>query len=279
MELKRKNVMTFVSTHYLSLKTLAQTNEGFVNACTEFDTETLAPTYRLVFGIPGQSAALDTAHRLGLDSEIIRRARHIYEAKDHRAETLLQELTRQRLELEKKRESIHEQMEETRRLQEEQKLLTERLREEEHDFQQSKPKRLQSFVRDAKAQIRKILEDARGSKNVSQIKNAERQINSMARVPLSASLKNSHEWSIPSDQLKAGEQVLLKNYGTTGKLLENPQGKKKVRVKLGNITTVVKITEILGKSGSGKMTTEEVFQLQLSTQTVAKSRTSCDLVT
>ena len=58
LELKRKNVMTLVSTHYFSLKILAQTQKGFLNACTEFNLDTISPTYRFIFCAKGQSAAL-----------------------------------------------------------------------------------------------------------------------------------------------------------------------------------------------------------------------------
>ncbi|MCH7623503.1 MAG: hypothetical protein IIB46_05420, partial [Nitrospinae bacterium] len=75
----------------------AQTREGFLNACTEFDLESLSPTYRLIFGVPGHSAALDTAQRLGLPQGVIDNAREIYNAKDNRSENLLQNLTQQKL--------------------------------------------------------------------------------------------------------------------------------------------------------------------------------------
>ena len=91
--------MTLVSTHYFSLKILAQTQEGFLNACTEFNINTISPTYRLIFGAPGQSAALDTAERLGLQRSIIDHARNLYQAKDKRAENLLEDLTLQRLQM------------------------------------------------------------------------------------------------------------------------------------------------------------------------------------
>ena len=96
IEMKRRGLMVLVSTHYLALKTLAQTEEGFLNACTEFDDQTHRPTYRLIFGVPGDSAALETAERLGLDAGTLDRARAIYEQKDHRAEQLLQSLSRQK---------------------------------------------------------------------------------------------------------------------------------------------------------------------------------------
>jgi DNA mismatch repair protein MutS2 len=160
LDLKSKNVMTLVSTHYFTLKILAQTHTGFLNACTEFNLDTLSPTYRLIFGAPGQSAALDTAERLGLQKSIIDQARNLYQAKEDRAENLLEDLTRQRLEFHRDQEEIKRQKEETAALAREQRILTQRLRNEEKDFQKNKTKKLQLEVRAGKDVIRKMIPSA-----------------------------------------------------------------------------------------------------------------------
>jgi len=92
----------------------------------------------LIFGAPGQSAALDTAERLGLQKSIIDHARNLHQAKENHAEDLLKDLTQQRLELNKDQEEIKAQKENTESLAREQRILTQRLREEEKDFQDKK---------------------------------------------------------------------------------------------------------------------------------------------
>jgi len=139
LELNRKGMTTLVSTHYLALKTLAQTHPGFLNMCAEFDLETMAPTYRLISGVPGSSAALDTAEKIGLPAQIIQKAREIYNLKDNRAENLLADLNRQKLALEKEKENMAADKEETEYLLQEQRNVTGRLLDEEREFQK-KPK-------------------------------------------------------------------------------------------------------------------------------------------
>ena len=68
------NLKVVVTTHYNSLKTLALSTPGFLNASLEFDVNTLAPTYRFISGIPGGSSALDIAGRLGMDPSILDQA-------------------------------------------------------------------------------------------------------------------------------------------------------------------------------------------------------------
>ncbi|RZU41762.1 endonuclease MutS2 [Edaphobacter modestus] len=64
-----------ITTHLTSLKVYAATNPGVLNAAVGFDQETLTPTYQLRLGVPGASAGLNIAARLGLDPAIIASAR------------------------------------------------------------------------------------------------------------------------------------------------------------------------------------------------------------
>lgn len=95
-ELLCRRVTTLVATHYPELKTFAHATRGVRNACVEFDIESLRPTYHLTIGLPGRSNALAIAERLGLDMDIIDRARGMLAADDLTAESLLNEIYRQR---------------------------------------------------------------------------------------------------------------------------------------------------------------------------------------
>jgi DNA mismatch repair protein MutS2 len=67
--------MTIVSTHHTSLKVYAANTPGVVNASVGFDEATLQPTYELKLGVPGASAGINIARRLGLNPAIIESAR------------------------------------------------------------------------------------------------------------------------------------------------------------------------------------------------------------
>jgi DNA mismatch repair protein MutS2 len=63
------------TTHHGILKNYGYTRPGCLNACMEFDSTLLAPTYRIVMGIPGESRALEIAAQTGLAADIVTRAR------------------------------------------------------------------------------------------------------------------------------------------------------------------------------------------------------------
>ncbi len=71
----RIGCMTVISTHHTSLKVYGANTAGVINASVGFDERTLQPTYELKIGVPGASAGINIAQRLGLNPEIIHSAR------------------------------------------------------------------------------------------------------------------------------------------------------------------------------------------------------------
>ena len=88
------------TTHYAELKVYAMTTPGVENASCEFNVDTLAPTYRLVLGIPGKSNAFAISRRLGLPEDIIDQAARRLDAENVRFEDVLTRLDQQRQEME-----------------------------------------------------------------------------------------------------------------------------------------------------------------------------------
>lgn len=69
--------LTVATTHFGELKALKYNDSRFENASVAFDSETLSPSYHLLWGIPGRSNALAIATRLGLDAGVIAEARSL----------------------------------------------------------------------------------------------------------------------------------------------------------------------------------------------------------
>ena len=87
------------TTHHGELKLFAHQTDGVLNASTEFNADTLQPTYKLLMGTPGRSNAFAIAERLGMPPEILERARRARGADGSASESveaLLAQLQRER---------------------------------------------------------------------------------------------------------------------------------------------------------------------------------------
>ena len=89
---RAKGAFTLASTHLVALKIYGSTTTGVVNASMGFDEETLQPTYVLRLGVPGKSAGLEIASRLGIPENLIEDARLRMSTHERDMERFLAEL-------------------------------------------------------------------------------------------------------------------------------------------------------------------------------------------
>ncbi|MGE0043726.1 MAG: endonuclease MutS2, partial [Vicinamibacterales bacterium] len=72
---QQRGAHVIATTHYDALKTWGTGTEGVEVAAFAFDAETFAPTYRLIYGAPGRSLAIEIARRLGMPAPVVAAAR------------------------------------------------------------------------------------------------------------------------------------------------------------------------------------------------------------
>ncbi|TMW87025.1 hypothetical protein EJD97_020535 [Solanum chilense] len=102
-------LLTIATTHHGELKTLKYSNHAFENACMEFDEMKLKPTFRILWGIPGRSNAINIAERLGMPDAIVHKARELYGAASAEINEVI-------LDMERFKQNYHEQVRESQRL-------------------------------------------------------------------------------------------------------------------------------------------------------------------
>lgn len=76
-KLSKTGCLGIITTHYQNLKTFAGETDGFLNGAMLYDREHLSPTFQLSVGVPGSSFAVEIARKIGLDGDVIEKAKDI----------------------------------------------------------------------------------------------------------------------------------------------------------------------------------------------------------
>src|SRR3954470_3276851 len=150
---RARGAMVVATTHFDALKTYASTTAGVTSAGFGFNPETFAPTYRLHYGSPGSSLALEIATRLGLPPSIITQARAQRTAREAQLAEHLAKVEREVQGLDHERRLIAR---ERQMIEETQAKLAARdhdLREREESFRKRLDQKIEERLREAKREI------------------------------------------------------------------------------------------------------------------------------
>jgi DNA mismatch repair protein MutS2 len=103
---RRRGAIVVATTHDEALKSYAATTDGVTTAAFGFNPDTYAPTYRLIYGAPGRSLALEIAERLGMPASVVADARARRSGRDSQLAAHLSRVDQQIAELERSRELL-----------------------------------------------------------------------------------------------------------------------------------------------------------------------------
>ncbi|WP_418830908.1 endonuclease MutS2, partial [Ruminococcus sp.] len=249
-KLRDKHAKIASTTHYAELKEFALRTEGVENACCEFDVTTLRPTYRLLIGVPGKSNAFAITKRLGMDDEIVERAKELVSSESRQFEDVVGTL-------EKRRQSLEKQIENANRLTakantEKQKAENEIRRAKENaerEIERAKQE-AQRIISRTRAQADALVEEldkARKAKDMSAEARAKlkKNLNTMENNadPVMKKQSDGEKYKLPRP-LKVGDSVLIFDIDKNATVLAPPTKDGMVLVQAGIIKTRVKIDNL-----------------------------------
>ncbi|RMG71851.1 MAG: endonuclease MutS2 [Chloroflexi bacterium] len=249
--LKDRRVTTMVTTHHPELKIYSVETPGVRNASVEFDLETLAPTYRLIIGLPGRSNALAIANRLGLDPQIIEMARHMVATEDLVADDLLDEINRTRETIRREQEHISALR---HQLEEQQAILQARLDQIEDErrniinaSRRHAEEELEAFRKELKRLRNEMRRVGMPLETVQALQAAAEKI---AEYGIQKPIENITDTDTPTFEPRLGDVVWLETLNAEGTIIELDNNEAMVQV--GSLRVRAKLRDLQKRTRSHK---------------------------
>ena len=237
--LHKLRVTTVATTHYSELKIFALSTEGVQNACCEFDVATLAPTYRLLIGIPGKSNAFAISGKLGLPQYIIDDAKKSLASEDVAFEDVISDLEKSRVTIEREKLELEEYKKEVEDLKNQLKAKNERLDERSDNILQKAREEASAILREAKETaddaIRKLNKANAAGMSVTELEKQRQRIkDNINKVDKGRVIKSQ----APARQHKAsdfhiGDRVHVASLNLDGTVHTLPNQKGELNVTIG----------------------------------------------
>jgi len=241
--------LTVATTHFGELKALKYQDDRFENASVEFDDVSLSPTYRLLWGIPGRSNALNIARRLGLDPAVVDRAQ-TYVAPGASADVneAIAGLEDQRRRQEAKAEEAAQLVAQAERLNREIAAKAAWLKERERSLQQEQEREVQAAIAAAKEEIAKTIRKLQqGSATAQDAREATEKVDRVADRALPS--RKAPPKPQPGFRPKTGDRVRIPSLGQTAEVLSDPDTDGELSVRFGIMKMTVSLADIESLDG------------------------------
>ncbi len=254
-EVRAVGALCAATTHYAELKAYALETKGVTNASCEFDVETLRPTYRLVIGTPGKSNAFAISEKLGLPEKIVARASRFVDTGARDFEAVIAKLEDTRLELQNEREEaqrLRREFEASKTKAE--RKLKEKIGTAEKDAERMRAQAEQMLL-SAKAtsnyiydQLERLKKEKDAADLAAKMVQTKKDIRARIRDYESgaydpAAETEDEDYVLPRPLVK-GDKVKHRNLGTVGVLVEDPDKKGNVSVRMGQVKTRANVKDL-----------------------------------
>jgi DNA mismatch repair protein MutS2 len=249
---------TLASTHLPALKIYGANTPGVLNGSVGFDEQTLQPTYHLHVGVPGKSAGLDIATRLGMPDSIMKRARESLSSQAQEAARFLSELHRRleaadTIEAELKQKLAELAAREKELAREWQKRESEKLKELERRTDQV----LAKFEEQAQETIDKIAEGGAQRKAAEhaqrRVAKVKRELREEFDTTVLATQDDARHGELARPKIEEGARVRLKGVRELARVRRKLSGDR-IEVEAGFMKLQVSIDdvlEVLPEAGGG----------------------------
>ncbi|PIE97734.1 MAG: endonuclease MutS2 [Treponema sp.] len=285
-DLIEKGALVFVTTHHGALKNYGYTNELCENASVEFSHKTLAPTYKILMGVPGESHAIEIAENNGIPDKIISKANKLLTDNKADVSALIKGLIKKHSDLnefEAVKKKEEKKLREAKRTADLKEL---KLKQKELELREVGYKRLDNFLKVKRKEMENIIREIREGEITKEktagvkkwfnefeqsLANEKEEINAEQKKIKEKTKSEKNKNSTP--ELKDGLQVFVSSYNRHGEIIRKERNGKWL-VAIGNLKLslpeeelIPEITERAEKKTEiiieNKSSQKPVFELRL----------------
>jgi len=249
-ELLKKHAYGIVTTHYLNLKVMAGKTSGIVNGAMAFDEKKLQPLYKLLIGKPGSSYTFSIAERIGLNPQLINRARQLVDEDHFRLDKLLNRTEQDLQGLQQKEKELNSLLRENEKLKKEmQQLMDKEKHRQQVELLREQNKiseERMAYLKDMERKLKQMVLEWRKEENKNKVtkligdlllKKDEKKVVSKMQKQIDSKFKET------ADEIRVGLKVKMKKNHQVGEVIEI-RGKRAV-VKIGLLPMQVDLKELV----------------------------------
>ena len=249
--LRRSGAKCVITTHYGALKEYSLTTPRVENASMEFDLKTLAPTYRLIMGVPGSSNAIAIAAKLGLRQDVVELAKNNVSEEKLSFERVLQNADEIRKEYEAKLDALADEYKQLQQEKEKTNRLNGSLQNERDKLLAGSREEAKKIVAKAKEEAAELIEkikdilskDTVSDKDLFAARNIAKRLND-----IEVKQEESDEVIFTGDKvdfgkLKVGDVVYSRKLGVQVRVIDI-KSRSRIKVKCGGISTEVNADDL-----------------------------------
>lgn len=259
-ELAETKAFGIITTHYANIKIMAETNQHMMNGSMLFNEKTLQPKYELHIGNAGSSYTFEVAQKIGLDKEIIDRAKKKLDSQKIKFDTLLTTLQAKRNELNKETHRLRKEKEIMQKEVEASRREAELYRQKQEDLNFSENKQLiergkkydalleawqeKSKRRDLAHRLTLQAErEAARKKEADMVEKLREKQERIRRQKQNRRKKKKIEKKLSKKPIEVGHQVKLRTSPQVGVVEEI--SKNKATVVFGMVKTIVPLEKLI----------------------------------